>query len=173
MALKIIRWQKWKNDVNRALDKVSKESMDISNGVAVTLFYQLLQNSPQFSGDFAANWRYSINSPDTTFESTAEDWKEKVADNSFQAFKAGYEEAISKAVARNKGKDTGYVLGDTFFLSNSAVHDEPYALKIEQGEIKFREGNQGYVMARSIEETIPAFKEITENIAAVLAQRRI
>lgn len=152
--------------LDRWLDAVEDEVADVANGLTVKLFNHIVEISPQYSGDFAGNWQYSVNTINTTFTPL------NLLDQSPLRipFLQGGKQAITYAKAMNKGRDTNYKLGDTFYISNSAVHDEAYALKIENNEIKFRPGNQGGTIARALATVAPAYYTVGK--ADVQALRR-
>lgn len=125
------------------LEEAKEELADTARGLAVTALNYILEHSPQYSGDFVANWNFSINNPDTTFKEagiidTDEAWLSGTS-----PLHRGEPRAIALAKSRNKGKDNGYKLGDSFYLTNDSAHNEPYAQKIENGTIKFRPENVG------------------------------
>lgn len=130
-------------------------------GTANLIFNYTLENSVQYSGDFAANWRLSLNAPDPTFvkgavaqgEPTAT-WKyggKNVEEKTFTAFLPQAESNAAKAYARreNQGKLAGFKLGDTIYLANSAEHDEPYAVGIDEGTIKLRDPKSAAPLTRA------------------------
>lgn len=155
--------------VDQWFDKVETETAHVANGLTVELFKEILQTSPQLSGDFAGNWQYSINGINRTFNAL------NFLDQGKPLFKVGDHQAITYARAMNKGRDVGYKLGDTFFLSNSAVHDEPYALKIENGTINFRSyvGNTGETVANAFRNVLPKYVSISKLQAHKLARTKL
>lgn len=122
-------------------------------GLAIVMFKRLLEYSPQYSGDFAANWRISLNKVDNhPPEWTGGELMLNLPASQTYAgspFKAGSRPAINLALTSNARKLDGFELGDTVYFSNNSTHDEPYAWKIENNEIKFRPGNAGAVVERA------------------------
>lgn len=98
--------------------------------------------SPVYSGDYASNWNVSFGTPDESFKSnidyTASDRSYTVKDGY-----SVYPEPRDSRWGMGNFKMTGFALGQTVFLTNAANHDEPYAWKIENKEIKFRDVNVG------------------------------
>lgn len=142
----------------------------VANGLTVELFNEILPTSPQFSGDFAGNWQYSINTVNTTFNPL------NLLDQPKQAaFKAGDHPAIAYSKAMNKGRDASYKLGDTFYLANSAYHDEAYAVMIENEEINFRRwaGNRGATVDEAFRKVLPKYTNITKQQAYKLARKKL
>lgn len=125
---------------------VSGAFAEAAQGLAKETLNIVLEESPQFSGDFTANWKVSVGAPDTSF--TIGVIRPRVAQYpdsdgllNVVPFKRGDREAIDYA-KRHAAWET-IKLGQHIFLSNSANHDENYAWKIEDGSIKFRSVNSG------------------------------
>jgi len=106
-------------------------------GIAKETFNQLLQGSPQYSGDFAASWRVGYGVVDRTYE------QDLFIEGLFidGPFQRGSRKAIDFAQANAKWRPLK--LGEHIYLSNSTTHTEPYAWKIESGQIRFRPVNSG------------------------------
>jgi len=156
-------------DIQRWADVTARETADIANGIAVEALNQVLRTSPQYSGDFAGNWNYSINVPDVHFEMLhLMRGRKKVP------FQAGDLPAIHHAQARNKGRDTGYKLGDTFYLTNAAVHyGENYAVMIETGQIKFRPGHTGATASNAVAHLGSKYKHLTKAQSFRLREKKL
>lgn len=106
-------------------------------GLAKETFGMLLRGSPQYSGDFAASWRVGYGTVDRTYEQNL------FSDDLFSVgpFQQGSHKAMDFARAKAQWKPLQ--LGEHIYISNSATHTEPYAWKIENGQIKFRAVNSG------------------------------
>ena len=114
---------------------VEEAVAEASVGLAHEAFEQILETGPQFSGDFVANSRVSIGSPDTTFEEGLGGGT--VAD----PFKMGDPDA--QDAARSRATWETPELGQSVFISSTAKHDEFYLHKVENGEIALRDVNRG------------------------------
>ena len=128
--------------------------------LANEVFNKALEESPQFSGSYAANWRLTYGHLDKTFEFDPLGTK--------QQGNAAYQRGSAPAMAHARGKasgQTGFKLGQSIFVSNStksanevtrgefnASMFTDLAWKIEEGKIKFRPVNEGadHVAARSL-----------------------
>ena len=142
---------------------------EVARGISAVAFNHIVRISPQYSGDFAANWNYAFGQPSTAFTpgalSPRPAAKERLiyrtvkrgsslivrsrgAKDSLRI--AGDPEAINYAYQRNRGADVGFTLATVAYISNSAVHTEPYAWKIENGKIRFRSGNKGHVRRETV-----------------------
>ena len=135
---------------------VEKAAAEAAVGLAKRVFDKVLIESPQYSGDFTANWQVSVDAPSTKFtigvlRPKLNGYADSVGIRGIEPFKRGDPEAI--AYAQSHAVWPTIKLGQTIYLSNSANHDEDYAWKIEDGKIKFRMVNQGAaaVGRRSIE----------------------
>ena len=108
----------------------------------------LSTHSPQYTGDFAANWRAAVNSVDDAFIYHA-----VYQYGQTEPFKQGDRPAISYAIDRNAYLIQEAELGDYVTIANSATHDVPYAWKIESNQINFRPENYegGRVIFRFLE----------------------
>lgn len=160
--------QLWFQNVKRAAEEVAV-------GLAKQVFDRVLIESPQYSGDFTANWKVSVGTPDKSFTIGVIAPKLKHPDTEgirhVDPFKRGDPEAI--AYAKSHAHWQPINLGQKIFISNSADHDQPYAMLIEEGAIKFRPVNRGadYVGRRSVEHVSNRYRQIGAGQLAIL--RRI
>ncbi len=143
-------------------------TIGVARGMSVDIYHNIVRISPQFSGDYTANWRYSVGSIDKRFEPVVHFGSQRDSSGHLPRFLsvpkyAGHEAAIEVAYHRNKGNESRFrELGQTIFISNSAVHDEAYAFLIEEGKIKFRPGtgNAPGVVRRALAMTIGEYGTI-------------
>lgn len=112
-------------------------------GLAHEAFEEILETGPQYSGDFVANTRVSVGTPDTTFEPYV------LGRPARNPFYMGAPEAQDHA--RHNAHWPQLKLGQTLYISSSALHDEAYSWKIENGEIALRDVNRGgdHIYARA------------------------
>lgn len=122
--------------VQRWFSSVEEAAAEAAVGLAKEAFEEIIQYSPQYSGDFVANWKVSKNTPDTSFTLDAVHGFNKA-----EPFQMGDSPAME--YARQHAKWPKIRLGESIFLSNSARHDEPYAWKIELGQVALRPVNEG------------------------------
>ena len=121
--------------LSRFIEKARNKAEEAAVGMAKVAFDNLLKNSPQYSGDFAASWRVGYGAiKDYTCESSGSFPME-------EPLHRGHPDAIS--TAKENATWGKLKLGQSIFISNTATHDEPYAMKIERGEITFRTVNMG------------------------------
>lgn len=133
--IKITNLSAFDAEVTRWFRAVEEAAGEAARGLAQSAFDQILENSPQFSGDFVANWRVGTSV-------TSEFTPNAVGGGSLKgAFQKG--DGLAIAYAKSNAKWPTPRLGTPIYLFNSASHDEPYAVKIEAGEIAFRPVNKG------------------------------
>jgi len=138
--------------------QVEREAAKAATGLAKQVFEKVLIESPQFRGDFVANWKVSIGAPAPASEFKPGVIPRKYGEHrgsdwlgTFTPYKRGDPEGMN--YARANATWSPIRLGQSIFISNSAEHDEYYAWKIEEGSIKFRPVNAGAGAAgrRSVE----------------------
>lgn len=189
MASLITNLPKVEADLDAWLLSAVKRVTDVTRGLSVVLFKGVLRNSPQFSGDFTANWKYALNTVDASFTPNvfpdAVGVSEKImwgdarrggylkVKRTAVSFIAGSSPAINHAMAANKGKAAAFRLGDTINISNSAYHDEAYAMLIEDNAIKFRPGNTGVPARRAAATLLTTYANMSEATADTLARMKI
>lgn len=138
--IKITNLNKVIADIDRWLLAVHEDVEQIAIGMMKVMLNQAIYHSPQYSGDFVANYKVSVGKIDTSYTQGV------FSDKKFPT-KAPYQKgdmpAISFAAAANVGKGAGFRLGNTIWLSNSSAHDETYAWKIENNTLRLRPQNFG------------------------------
>lgn len=154
------------DQIDRELDawlaSVEAEITKVAKGLAVEALVTAAYESPQYSGDFTANWNLSVNQPDRSF--TAGVFPE-AAFPSKHPFINGDSPAIAYAMGQADGKLDNFKLGDTIWLCNSAVHQDDYAWKIENNRIKFRSGNSGSPLLHTMDYLKAKYGVITKQRA--------
>ena len=165
--IRIKNLDQFRAQIDKFVEGAKQDAQDAAVGLAAEAFERILYQSPQFSGDFVSAWQVSARGPVTYFEPWSGGSKEP------GEYQKGDEEPINYALANTKGAFAALrsvPLGSSIFLSNSAKHDEPYAWKIEKGQIKFREVNPDAdrVVARAVSNTARAFPKIGKPSLAIL-----
>ncbi len=128
------------SEIDRWLVAVQVEVEQIAIDLMKVMLRQALWNSPQYSGDFVANFKVSIGKQDRSF--TPGIFSDKIFPTK-APYQKGDTPAITFAAMANADKATGFKLGGTIWLSNSAAHDDLYAWKIENNTLKLRPQNFG------------------------------
>jgi hypothetical protein len=126
----------------------------VAIGYTVELYKAVLSNSAQYSGDYCANWNLSFGDPDFTVKTNIFSNRDsgsitELVQNGTKV--QGHNEAISYGMRKLKSVKGRFKLGETIFISNASYHEEPYAAKIEGNLIKFRPGNYGNTVGRSLD----------------------
>lgn len=146
MSVAVKNLAEFDRDVMAWFAAVEEAAAEAAVGLAKRVFDKVLIESPQYSGDFAANWKVSVNAPSTAFKPDAvrpsfAKYHDQDGIKQRKPFGRGDPEAIAHAKAQANWSKIK--LGDVIYISNSADHDEAYAFKIEEGKIKFRPVNEG------------------------------
>lgn len=131
-------------DVGAWFGAVEKAAQDAAAGLAEIALQQVLEESPQFTGDFVSGWEVGFNNPPNIWRPAKLLTHKMISSGVVDPYEKGdapaIEHALNKAWPRLSAAKA-QPLGTDIYLSNSAVHDEPYAWKIERGEIDFRSVN--------------------------------
>ncbi len=147
----------------------SKLAVGVARGISIEMLEYAATFSPQFSGDMAGNWKYKVGSPDTSFNEL--DLLDQ-AHTETNSFIMGMMPAINHTMQDNVGKDKAFnTLGQVAYISNTARHEDYYAVMVDNNEIKFRDGNVGHVAQRTmsaIQADLPAVigKALAHNLAS-------
>ena len=137
----------FEGQVKAWLASVADAAGDATVGLGKVAFKQILDTSPQSSGDFVAGTRVSIGSA-----SPLEDYPMSGGEGAylgqygitrFKAPRYGRGDEPAKAFARARVVWPKITLGQRLVISSTANHDEYYSWKIEDGSIKFRPVNAG------------------------------
>lgn len=156
--------------------KARETATAVARGVAVEAYRRMLDEAPQYSGDFAANLNLSVNAPDTSFSEGAVNPKTTKERLSLGPLHAGHGRAIQYAKAKARAPLASFKLGDTIYVTSTAKHrSDFYAMKIEQNHIKFRPDNPfgGATMSRSKAKVVAKYGTITGAQVAELAKGRL
>lgn len=129
----------------RFLARAEREATEAARGLAAELANRMIENSPQWSGDFASNWRFSVNSVDYSHDEGDVPPKSGSIPEPWQQFSRP---AVQMGKAKIRGMDASFKLGDTIFISNSSSHGgETYAGDIFSGKVRLREVNRNVLIA--------------------------
>lgn len=154
--------------------KARETATAVAKGVAVEAYRRMLDEAPQYSGDFAANLNLSVNEPDRTFNPGVVNPKVN-GKLSLGPLHAGHERAIQYAKAKARGPLASFKLGDTIYVTSTAEHTRPYAVLIEKNMIKFRPENpyNGATFSRAKTAVAAKYQTITGAQVAALAKGRL
>ncbi len=164
--------EKFDADVGAWFGAVERATQDAAAGLAFVALQRVLEESPQYTGDFVSGWEVGFNTPPNIWR-PAQILTHKMIDSGVEPYQKGDEPAISRAENKAWPRLSAAKvepLGTNIYLSNSAVHDEPYAWKIERGEIDFRSVNPNAdrVAERGVMFTRNRFKHIGRSQLTIL-----
>lgn len=142
-------------------------------GLGYVALTYILEEGPQYSGDFVAGWEVGFNVPSRIWRPPqsggARRIKKGIDEPRAKGDPYSIDYALAKAAPRLEaaGKQP---LGTPIFLSNSARHDEYYAWDIELGSINFRPENPdaAHLVERSVAHTSRVYGKIDKGLLAVL-----
>lgn len=104
------------------------------------VFQDVVEGTPQWSGDTAANWNYSVKSADYRYErianKTGDSGKIDYVREDFGVFYRGHPYAVDEAMQRMSAVPTT-TWRDPVFISN----DTPIAAQLDAGQVKVRPVN--------------------------------
>ena len=151
--IKVTNLASFDASVQRWFKAVEDAAAEAAVGLAHEAFEQILETSPQYSGDFVANWQVSKSPVAGAFVANAVGgYKEGVggANKLNPLFHIGSTPAM--VYARSKANWPKIKLGESIYLHNNAEHSAPYAKRIEDGYVKLRDINEGasHVVRRAI-----------------------
>jgi hypothetical protein len=124
-----------------AVEQAAQQSAAGLGQVALT---RILEESPQYTGDFVGGWEVGFNSPPLIWRPPRFVKRNAIDTGVSEPFQKGDEPAIDYALAKGEPRlaaAAAQPLGTSIYLSNSAAHNEQYAWKIELGQIDFRPVN--------------------------------
>lgn len=135
---------KFDSVVESWFDAVEVAAQQSAAGLGQVALTRILEESPQYTGDFVGGWEVSFNTPAYIWRPPRFIKRSVIEAGESEPFQKGDEPAIEYALAKGEPRLTAAAaqpLGTSIYLSNSAVHDESYAWKIELGQIDFRPVN--------------------------------
>lgn len=160
-------------------DAVEEAAAEAAVGLANKVFDKVLIESPQYSGAFAANWKMSYGSVDTSFKFDPLNTKGEAP----APYERNSDAAKGYAKARKGGAVASFRLGQSIFISNSTKSANEVsrggfsasmftnlAWKIEEGHINFRPVNEGadHVARRSVSFVAHRYPVIGKSAFAIL-----
>lgn len=167
--------------IDAEIEKMDLMLNGVMRGLAITAFGVLLEETPQWSGNAAANWNFSIGSPDL---STNHKFKRDLDKSnapislaaSMEAKSKGDPEAIIFAIRQNAGREVGITYRTPVFLSNSAenLSGESYIHMLELNPNNFlRAENAPGHMTFTAKAVLSDFVNISTKTAKMLGSKRI
>jgi len=155
-------------------DEVEKASQEAAAGLAEVALQHILDESPQYTGDFVSGWEVGFTTAPNIWRPAKLLSRQMIEIGGLEPYQKGDEPAIDWALNKAQPRFSAAAkqpLGTGIFLSNSAKHEgDYYAWKIEHGEIDFRpvNPNADRVVERGLFFTHNRFKHIGRSQLAVL-----
>lgn len=171
---------------NAGLDRWLADTEDfltrVFRGYSVRIFGMVVAETPQWEGTAAANWRYAINAPDTSYDAAfvvpgaVEPVSDAKGTRMASRLMKGSEAAMSEAAAL-AADPKQLTLKDTVYITNSLIKastadgDLPeYVEAIELGELDLRPINApGEMISRTVSAYFGGFDVIDEGLAVTWA----
>lgn len=153
----------------------------VARGIAVTAYGVVLEETPQWSGNAAANWNFSLGSPDESVDHTFKhDLEHSTAPHalrySMEAKSKGDPEAIQYAVQKNAGKESNVSFGSPVYITNNATNlsGESYIHMLELNPNNFlRPENEPGHMTFTAMDRLGRLINISDKTAALLGTMTI
>ena len=120
------------------------------------IFISIVQTSPQWSGNLASNWNYSVKTPNEGYNSIKPDIPAK----GFKPYQVGSDPATGKAIARMSLVDAPS-WRDTVYITNATPSDDAgyLAEHIIEGKVNLRPVNLIPAQGAIFEFTVEKFKD--------------
>ncbi|WP_454735369.1 hypothetical protein [Cupriavidus necator] len=158
-ALKVNNLSEFNSALDSALAAMEREVTHSLRGFAVTVFRELVENSPQWSGNLAANWNIGINVPSheyTELVDKAGSWyghADQQHHGDFVAHVRGAHYAVGVSIGKNLPRTRAIGLRDTVFINNNT----PYLHHVEADESD--EGESPYIRPENKIDGVVALRE--------------
>ncbi len=156
----------------KAMLRLEAHVTKVFRGYAVTAFQRVVDDTPQWSGNAAASWNFSVGEPDTSVARVITEIPSREA-----SFKVHDRPAIQIAYARNRGKERSVSLTKPVFISNGATSlgGVGYARMLEEnpGGYLRPENDGGGMVLKTVDSMQAHFASITPAMARTLEQVKI
>lgn len=142
--IKVGNLDKVNNDLDLWVKLIETKVKQRAISITISALSWLTLQSPQYSGDFVANWKVGVGKPDSTFQPGAlgSSLASKYVPG-FDVKRRGDREGIDIAILNASVPIGSIAFGSKVYITNNAVHDDPYAVLIERNQIAFRPENAG------------------------------
>jgi hypothetical protein len=141
----LVGLEKFDASVKAWFGEVRQAAQETAAGLAEVALQEIVEESPQYTGDFVGGWEVGFNAPPRIWRPPKILNQKMIQTGTVEPFQKGDSVAIEYALSKAQPRFAAAKrepLGTSIYLSNSAHHDEDYAWKIENGEIAFRPVNQ-------------------------------
>lgn len=160
-------------------ENIAQLAEDMYRGICVDVFHYVVRNTPQWSGNAAANWNMGVGHRDTTYDTTlkVEQFAQAAADGAKHgafgkpSFEKGDAPAMLTAVGRNSGRPEQIQLGMPVYITNYArnLAGETYISRLEENPNDFlRPVNRPGHMVASASAQVEILLAVTGRTEAVI-----
>ena len=161
LMIKLVEAEKFFYELDRNMAELEVHVIEQFSTFCYGAFNYLLHQTPQWTGNAAANWNVNIGSPDTSQHvdllAEAKRGSEKIRSYDVLPggpFQKGHDQAMSMAKARNNGTFRHITLKNDVYLSNSSrtLYGASYIEYLESnlGNFLRPENNPGHMVANTI-----------------------
>jgi hypothetical protein len=160
--------------IDRWMGDVEQLAVEALRGLAVKVFKAALDNSPQFSGNAVANWKFSVNSVDVSQDDFFKDlFYEKITPDVIAYSKINpNDQAHDYAIAGAAGNDMKVKsLRDVIYVSNSVSYAS-WLAKATEADLR-AVNHVGHLISHTIADVVEGHLFITTRVAKELATERI
>lgn len=129
-ALRPLNLSEFNSGVDAALAAIERDVTHALRGFATTVFRELVENSPQWSGNLAANWNIGINAPSGDYNELVDKtgaWyghADQQHRGDFDPRVRGHAYAVGVAMGRNLPQLRAVGLRDTVHIGNNTGYLE-------------------------------------------------
>jgi hypothetical protein len=121
------------------------------------VFKSIVVTSPQWSGNLASNWNYSINAPDTSYVEAAE--KKLASEKFYDAYEVGSNPAVGRSIARAAAAAVPSWRTPVYITNTTPSDQAGYLVEeIAGGKVKLRPVNMVPAQGAIIGFTVDKFK---------------
>ena len=121
------------------------------------VFKSIVLTSPQWSGNLASNWNYSVGAPDNSYAEVLE--KEGALDLDFRAYSVGANPAVGRSLLRAARADAPTWRQPVFITNATPSEAAGYLVQdIAVGKVKLRPVNMVPAQGAIISFTVDKFK---------------
>lgn len=176
--LKVEGIQEFNAGIDAWLKDVNYLAVTTLRGLAVRVFETALANSPQFSGNVVANWKFSVDGVDTSHDDFFKDmfW-DRVSEAiplDVEAFSKENPNELAEVHAKtlNSGKELGVKnLANIIYISNSVDYSE-WLRNATLADLR-KQNHIGHTISQTVDDVIEGHLFITTAKAQELALERI
>lgn len=113
--------KRFANALDLALLEMTDECIQVYRGLAVAMFNYVAWETPQWTGNAASNWNFSVGAPDLSADSSLKA-QQSVVDRlmGIGALEKGAGEAVQIAASRNEGRQYAVTLAAPVYIANAA-----------------------------------------------------